>query len=206
MTHVDEVARLKRAVAAEERARHRKQRIMLDLHDQGMSARALAPLVGRSFKTVTRELKAARDGSRGRLISVGYEGRTPDELITALRHAEVQTLVDVRENAISRKRGFSKRALAEACRAGGITYRHEPTLGNPRSNRDGFRSGESTSVEAYRSHLDTTGGEALETMVELLRDRTVALLCFEADHLHCHRSIVAERILDLDPAVQVVQA
>lgn len=203
---MDDLAKLKRAALAEERARQRKRRIMLDLHERGVSARTLAPIVGRSFKTVTRDLQAAKAAVRGRLVSVGYEGLTPDSLLAALRREGVDTLVDVRANAISRKRGFSKRALDEACRVGGISYRHEPTLGNPRANRDGFRAGEHASLDSYRRHLKTAGLDALNTTSDLLKDRTVALLCFEAEHSQCHRSIVVEELLGLDPAVQVVQA
>ena len=68
-------------------------------------------------------------------MSVGYEGRSVDELVDALVEAGVSVLVDVRENAISRKRGLSKRLLAEKLEARGITYVHEPTLGNPRDNQ-----------------------------------------------------------------------
>ena len=52
---------------------------------------------------------------------VGYEGRSVDELADALVEAGVSVLVDVREDAISRKRGLSKRALAEKLESRGIT-------------------------------------------------------------------------------------
>ena len=75
------------------------------------------------------------------LVSVGYEGRSVDELIAVLRRYDVSLLVDVRLNAISRRPGFSKRALAEALHAAGIEYRHAPELGNPKENRAAFRAG-----------------------------------------------------------------
>lgn len=137
------------------------------------------------------------------IASVGYEGRSADDLLGALVGAGVGAVVDVRENAISRKPGLSKRALAELCRASGIEYLHEPSLGNPRENRDDFRAGVATSRSAYEQHLNATGADALRRVVSILRDRTVALLCFEADHSSCHRSIVADHLRRLDPLATV---
>ena len=62
------------------------------------------------------------------LISIGYEGRNLDALIEQLKVSNVNTLVDVRLNAISRKPGLSKRRLAEALRAEGIRYLHSRDL------------------------------------------------------------------------------
>lgn len=145
----------------------------------------------------------AADVAVGGIASVGYEGRSVDDLLTALVAGGVSTLVDVRQNAISRKRGLSKRALGEACLARGIEYRHEPTLGNPKANRDGFRAGTAESVRYFEDHLVGGGGAALDRVAELLRDRTVALLCFEADPRCCHRSIVAAHLQRRAPTATV---
>jgi uncharacterized protein (DUF488 family) len=128
------------------------------------------------------------------IVSVGYEGRTIDGLIDALIDAEVAVLVDVRENAISRKRGLSKRALGERLESHGISYVHEPTLGNPRDNREGFREQHPDNIAAFEAHLRREGSPALDRVDALLRDRTVGLLCFEADPCSCHRSIVAKHL------------
>ena len=45
------------------------------------------------------------------IVSVGYQGRSVNELIDVLRHGDVEVLVDVRLNPISRKPGFSKNPL-----------------------------------------------------------------------------------------------
>jgi uncharacterized protein (DUF488 family) len=137
------------------------------------------------------------------IASAGYEGRSLEDLLDALIAAEVEVLVDVRENAISRKQGFSKRALTAGCAERGIEYLHEPTLGNPRSNRDGFRAGHKGSRSRYKTHLLAQGRDALHRVAGLLRGRTVALLCFEADPAGCHRSIVADELLRLDPLASV---
>ena len=65
------------------------------------------------------------------VIGIGYEGENVDSLVAKLLAWKIAVLVDVRLNAISRKRGFSKRSLSEALDAVGITYVHLPNLGQP---------------------------------------------------------------------------
>jgi uncharacterized protein (DUF488 family) len=137
------------------------------------------------------------------IVSVGYEGRSAEQLLDALVASDVAVLVDVRENAISRKAGLSKKSLRQGCVDRGIEYVHEPSLGNPKDNRDGFRSGDAESRDRYEAHLEADGSEALDRVAELLRDRTVALLCFEADPCSCHRSVVMEHLKERDPLVTV---
>ncbi|HEX3811727.1 MAG TPA: DUF488 domain-containing protein [Mycobacteriales bacterium] len=54
------------------------------------------------------------------LVSLGYEGRGIDVLVSQLVEESVTVLVDVRLTPLSRKPGFSKRRLAEALSATGI--------------------------------------------------------------------------------------
>ncbi len=72
------------------------------------------------------------------VIGVGYEGLDSDGLMSKLRLRGVRTVVDVRLNPISRKRGLSKTALKGRLAEEEIAYEHLPSLGNPRDNREGF--------------------------------------------------------------------
>jgi uncharacterized protein (DUF488 family) len=56
------------------------------------------------------------------LLTIGYEGRTIEEFVGELLAGSVETLIDVRELPLSRKRGFSKRALSTELAAAGIEY------------------------------------------------------------------------------------
>lgn len=174
-----------------------RNRLIRALRSQRQTLSRLSEAAEVSIGTVHRLTRPSVIGS------AGYEGRTVDELTAALAEAGVAVLVDVRENAISRKRGLSKRALAARCVENGIVYRHEPTLGNPRVNRDDFRTGTVASVQRYEDHLCEQGGEALDRVAQLLKHQTVALLCFEADPCSCHRSIVAKHLQDRDPLATV---
>lgn len=72
------------------------------------------------------------------LLGVGHEGQTIDSFLSELLAMGVSRLVDVRLTPVSRKRGFSKSALAQALAGAGISYEHRRELGNPKVNRAGF--------------------------------------------------------------------
>ena len=136
------------------------------------------------------------------VLGVGYEGQTLDTFISRMRIRGVEAVVDVRLNAISRKRGFSKTALSDALQAADIEYVHMPALGNHRDNRDGYAM--TDTVEAhqarnqFRDALTSAAAEsALNVLASLAKDRTIALFCFEADEDHCHRQQVREALTRL---------
>ena len=138
------------------------------------------------------------------VVTIGYEGRQLDEFIAELLDRRVEVVFDVRENAISRKPGFSKRRLGEALAVAGIEYQHLSALGNPKSNRDAFRAGEPAARDVFLRHLDDTDpGEALDEIAAAARSRTVALMCFERDHATCHRSCIADRLVADNPTLRV---
>ena len=138
------------------------------------------------------------------VVTIGYEGRQLDEFIAELFDRRVEVVFDVRENAISRKPGFSKRRLGEALTLAGIEYRHLSSLGNPKSNRDAFRTGEPAARNAFLRHLDDDGSRAaLANVAAAARSRTVALMCFERDHATCHRSSIADRLVADNPELRV---
>ena len=70
------------------------------------------------------------------MIGIGYEGLPLHSLVEQLQADGVEVVVDVRLNAISRKVGYSKRALAAALEAAGIRYVHDCLLYTSPSPRD----------------------------------------------------------------------
>ncbi len=138
------------------------------------------------------------------IVSIGYEQRSIEEFVQLLVDARVDIAVDVRLNAISRKRGFSKTALSHALASAGINYRHERTLGNPKDNRAPFRQGHPDARNRYLQHLSNGAAPVLNDVTDLARHNRVALLCFERDHSQCHRSCIAQQAQELDPALTVL--
>jgi uncharacterized protein (DUF488 family) len=136
--------------------------------------------------------------SSPRLVSIGYEGRSAEDLVDELRHQGVRVLVDVRLTPLSRKPGLSKRRLAERLADAGIEYLHLKALGNPKENRQPFWDGRvKDGCEAFNELLDFDEPQAaLQTIADLMATSTVAVLCFERDHDRCHRQVVTDRVAD----------
>lgn len=148
---------------------------------------------------------AARFAVSGTVVSIGYEGRTVDDLVAQLLQQDVHVLVDVRLTPLSRKPGLSKTKLSQALADVGIGYVHHRALGNPKDNRAGFRAGEPRSRARYREILDSVAAtDALAHVCEMLDGGVVALLCFEHDHSECHRDIVVRQLMKQRPGAAVV--
>lgn len=141
----------------------------------------------------------------GTIVSAGYEGRSIEDFVRVLKRHRVELVVDVRLNAVSRKRGFSKTALTAALAAAGIEYRHETELGNPPENRDAFRAGRPAARDYYRRHLENGAAASVQAIVDLVAHTRIALLCFEREHTECHRSCITDRIKGEYSAVAVVK-
>jgi uncharacterized protein (DUF488 family) len=128
------------------------------------------------------------------IATIGYEGATVQSFLAALRADGVKLVVDVRALASSRRPGFAKTRLAANLADAGIDYVHMRRLGTPADGRAAARSGRHDEMRrVFLEHLATEPAqEELEALAQLVRaDRRIALLCFEADPAHCHRSLVA---------------
>ena len=132
------------------------------------------------------------------LFTIGYEGATQADVIQRLKSAGIQTLVDVRAIAASRRAGFSKTVLGESLKAEGVDYLHLRGLGTPKAGRDAARKGRVGEMRAiYADHLAEPQAQLDYARLKALAgERRVALLCFEADHAGCHRAMLAERLSD----------
>jgi len=136
------------------------------------------------------------------LYTIGYEGASLNEFLDALQAHHIGVVVDVRELPLSRKRGFSKTALQEALADRKIRYVHLRALGCPRDIRHQYR--EDKDWQRYtRLFLEYLGGqhEALVELAEIAETSPCALVCYEADAQHCHRSFVSEAVMSHSSAL-----
>jgi uncharacterized protein (DUF488 family) len=136
------------------------------------------------------------------VLGIGYEGLALDAFVSRLRLRGVETLVDVRLNAISRKQGFSKKSLTAGLNEAGIAYLHLPALGNARDNREGYSetntdAGDSARAIYRKSLAGETPEENLRQIARLARSQNIAVFCYEADEEHCHREQVIEAVKSL---------
>jgi uncharacterized protein (DUF488 family) len=129
-------------------------------------------------------------------FTIGYEGSSLEDFISTLQKAGVQTLIDVRDVPISRKKGFSKSILRETLLANDIEYVHLKGLGDPKPGREAARNGDIPEFQRiFNAHLRTEIAQAdLKEAIGIVCRTTACLLCFERDCRHCHRSIVADHI------------
>jgi uncharacterized protein (DUF488 family) len=126
------------------------------------------------------------------LYTLGYEGLDIETFIAHLQKVGVQTVVDVRELPLSRKKGFSKTALSERLKLAGIAYRHEPAQGCPKNVHNHYRDDMDWAryTRSFLSYL-TTQYEPVKALAKLAKVQTACLICFEADYDYCHRTFVA---------------
>ncbi|MGZ8378659.1 MAG: DUF488 domain-containing protein [Gemmatirosa sp.] len=131
------------------------------------------------------------------ITTIGYEGTNVADFLQALRAARVELLVDVRAVASSRRPGFAKTRLAANLQEAGIEYLHLRGLGTPADGRAAARAGRHGEMrDIFLAQLATDTAQAeLDVLEGIVRDgRRIALLCFEADPSHCHRSMVADAL------------
>jgi uncharacterized protein (DUF488 family) len=125
--------------------------------------------------------------------TLGYQGLNLSAFIDLLKQNGIQVLVDVRENPISRKKGFSKNALDKAVNENNIKYLHFPALGSPRKIRKEYHDtcdwGEFS--RRYSDYLETQQ-DAIHRLSDVVKNECCCLMCFESDYQFCHRSILTE--------------
>ena len=138
------------------------------------------------------------------VFTIGYERRTQEELVRELVDAGVSLLADVRELPLSRRRGFSKTALAQALGEAGIAYEHHRALGNPKAIRDAWKGGDpAAGITGYREHLAGASREAVAALAARVAEGGVCLLCVEHEAERCHRRLLAEALAERLAALHV---
>lgn len=131
-----------------------------------------------------------------RIFTIGYEGTTVGEFIDALKAAGVERVIDVRALPLSRRPGFSKTALGGALAEAGLDYVHLKALGTPADGRAAARARRHDDMaRIYAGQLELP--EAMvqaEQMLELAREKPSALLCYEREPQHCHRTLLLDAV------------
>src|SRR4029079_7004866 len=127
-----------------------------------------------------------------RIFTIGYEGTTVGEFIEALTQAGVERVIDVRAVPNSRRPGFSKTPLRNALAEAGIDYVHLRALGTPAEGRAAARAGRDADLERiYAGQLELPEAIAQSAqMLDLASEKPSALLCYERDPAHCHRTLL----------------
>ena len=139
-----------------------------------------------------------RKGNGTSVFTIGYERRCGEELVSLLVDAGVETLVDVREKAMSRKPDFRGKALRMRCEDAGISYEPMPFLGSTEDHRKKLK--ESGNIgrfqRQFRTYAKRRMTDGIGLLADLAKKRTVALICYERIHEDCHRNVIADLVAD----------
>lgn len=142
-----------------------------------------------------------------KLFTVGYEGTSIDQFVDFLAKKDVEIIVDVRKNPVSRKKGFSKNRLAQNLSEKGIEYLHLPGLGVPIEWRHKAKAklmSRDKMFQDYVKKILPKERKDINLIRQLLSEKNTCLLCFEADASDCHRHRVSDEVRRLDKKVKVV--
>jgi uncharacterized protein (DUF488 family) len=145
-----------------------------------------------------------------RLVTIGVYGFALEEFLAALRSADVQLLLDVRQRRGVRGPEYAwanSKRLQEALAGAGVAYEHRPELAPTTELRrlqyaedDRQGVGKRSRAElapAYRERYiaEILNHADLDEVIDALPEEGAgALLCVERDPEACHRSLIAERL------------
>jgi len=131
------------------------------------------------------------------LFTIGYEGISLEEYLLRLLKNNIHVLVDVRNNPLSMKFGFSKSQLRKYCEFLGIRYFHFPEVGIQSSLRRELHS-QSDYDKLFAEYDDAcipmTGKTQNAILNILIQQKRIALTCFESNIHQCHRKHLSEAI------------
>jgi uncharacterized protein (DUF488 family) len=134
------------------------------------------------------------------LFTIGYEGISLEEYLNRLLKNDVKILVDVRNNPLSMKYGFSKSLLKRYCESMGIKYMHFPEVGIQSEQRQELKTQndyDKLFAVYQKNNLPKTVLSQTAILELLNHHKRIALTCFEANICQCHRKYLAEAIESL---------
>lgn len=161
------------------------------------SVKAREILTNEQYQNV---LKAKPISDKTILFTIGYEGISVEEYLNRLVKNDIKTLVDVRNNPLSMKFGFSKKQLIAFCENLGISYFHIPEVGIQSNQRQELKTQKDYDklFEIYKKQNLPKTVSHQEQILDLLKEKKrIALTCFEANICQCHRKHLAEAIVKL---------
>ncbi|MDR5699092.1 DUF488 domain-containing protein [Agromyces aerolatus] len=135
------------------------------------------------------------------VFTIGHSTHPVEEFIQMLEHNGVDLVADVRANPGSRRNPqFGPEALAASLDEAGIGYTHVAELGGRRYSRvDDETSNAGWRNHSFRSYADYMQTQpfthGMDSLLDLARNHTVAIMCAEAVPWRCHRSLLGDALL-----------
>jgi uncharacterized protein (DUF488 family) len=131
------------------------------------------------------------------LYTIGHSTRSLEELVSALRAHEIQTLVDIRAFPMSRRLPqFNRDSLEQSLPAAGIRYVSMKALGGYRKKvleESPHIALRNQSFRNYADYMLTPEFEqAISELLALAKTSRTAYMCAERPYFRCHRMLVSD--------------
>lgn len=156
------------------------------------------------FRHNTNTIKSARPTA---IYTLGYEGFTIDGFLNYVLIKGLRAIIDVRNNAISRKYGFSKKTLLRLCNNLNIEYFHFPNFGIPSSYRVNIHSFNDLDYtrlwDLYEKDILGLNINRKEELIEIITDQPSSIFCFEKNPIKCHRNRLSN-ILSKETGLEII--
>ena len=134
----------------------------------------------------------------GTIFTVGHSTLPIERFIASLRAYGIECLADIRTVPRSRHNPqFNDTALASTLTAEDVEYVPMQSLGGLRhARKDSTNTGwRNPSFRGYADYMQTEPfQDALQTLIQMSRQKRVAIMCAEAVPWRCHRSLVADAL------------
>ena len=128
--------------------------------------------------------------------TIGHSTRTLDNFLDLLEANDIEAVADVRSYPGSRRYPhFNAEALSESLMKKGIEYVPLKKLGGRRrASADSPNTvWRSQAFRGYADYMETAEfKEGVDSLLELARRRTTAIMCAEAVWWRCHRSLISD--------------
>jgi uncharacterized protein (DUF488 family) len=127
------------------------------------------------------------------LWTLGFEGRTPAEVVSILREYRIERVVDIRWLPMEEDASFSKPALSAILANANIAYDMRRELAPKRDALDSFA--DTGDLDTLTEHFDTdVPDKAVAMFLRTAEGQRTAVLCKERDPHRCHREALARAV------------
>jgi uncharacterized protein (DUF488 family) len=151
-----------------------------------------------AFEGAENNLMSKCTGKSSIVMTIGHSTHPLVEFIALLKAHGVKQLVDVRTIPRSRHNPqFNRDTLATALRNVRIGYRNMKGLGGLRhAHKDSVNTGwRNAGFRGFADYMQTPEFELnLRKLIDLSRQKQIAIMCAEAVPWRCHRSLISDAL------------
>jgi uncharacterized protein (DUF488 family) len=141
-----------------------------------------------------------------KIWTIGHSTRTLEEFIEMLDRNSIEAVADVRSYPGSRRYPhFNRENLAVLLPESNIDYVLIKQLGGRRRTRPDSQNTvwRNAAFRGYADYMETKEfAEGIAALLELARQKPVAIMCAEAVWWRCHRSMIADKLKSLGVTVE----